>query len=268
MLSPKLYISSGHLRTDPDDLHACVLRAKESGFDGLEILGPAITGGCLSDDHAKNRLAQVAQEQSILLSFHAWFNWENEPYETLRCRMEQLVRDVHMCGGLDINLHLDFLSTPDRGGCGRIIQLCQDITTPLKQYGIRIYFENTPNGPHDCLGNKPDDFIRILTAVDPSCFGFNLDVGHALIGCMPDDYLRPLSPYLGYLHLHDNDGITDLHMVPGAGKADWVELFAWLDRIDFAGILMYEFNERHLDECRRTLLPLYHQYGYVCNLPE
>ncbi len=34
------------------------------------------------------------------------------------------------------------------------------------------------------------------------------------------DFFDVLSPFIKHVHLHDNDGISDLHLPPGEGKID------------------------------------------------
>lgn len=44
------------------------------------------------------------------------------------------------------------------------------------------------------------------------------------------EWLETLDPFLGHLHLHDNDGETDQHLGLGQGSIPWSELFAFLEK--------------------------------------
>lgn len=45
--------------------------------------------------------------------------------------------------------------------------------------------------------------------------GFCLDTGHAnLVGLDMEDFIRTLGTRLKVLHIHDNDGVADLHQIP------------------------------------------------------
>ena len=59
---------------------------------------------------------------------------------------------------------------------------------------------------------------------------FCLDIGHqhAFSRSSLDDWLQVLGPYLGQLHLHDNDGKQDSHLSLGKGTNDLSVLFRFL----------------------------------------
>jgi len=64
---------------------------------------------------------------------------------------------------------------------------------------------------------------------------FCLDIGHqhAFSRSTLQDWLQALGPYLGQLHLHDNDGNQDSHLALGKGTSDLTTLFRFLkaDRV-------------------------------------
>ena len=62
-----------------------------------------------------------------------------------------------------------------------------------------------------------------------SGLGVCLDAGHAhrsrrLDGLGPADYVAELGPAIVEVHVHDNRGEEDLHLVPGRGTIDWPPL--------------------------------------------
>ncbi len=59
---------------------------------------------------------------------------------------------------------------------------------------------------------------------------FCLDIGHqhAFSRSTLEDWLQALVPYLGQLHLHDNDGSQDSHLALGKGTNDLSILFRFL----------------------------------------
>lgn len=60
---------------------------------------------------------------------------------------------------------------------------------------------------------------------------FCLDIGHqhAFSRSTLEDWLQVLGPYLGQLHLHDNDGSRDSHLALGKGTNDLSILFRFLE---------------------------------------
>ena len=80
---------------------------------------------------------------------------------------------------------------------------------------------------------EPDPMIQrgIAESVNDPRLRLCLDVGHAgLTG--PDtlpDWIECLSPWLGHVHLHNNDGVTDLHRPLGDGVLEMASLLSDLE---------------------------------------
>ena len=47
-------------------------------------------------------------------------------------------------------------------------------------------------------------------------------------------WIQTLGPYLSHLHLHDNNGIADLHLGLGQGCISWVDLFGGLECLELS----------------------------------
>jgi len=58
--------------------------------------------------------------------------------------------------------------------------------------------------------------------------GVSFDAGHAHIRGGVEDGFRSLEPYVRAVHVHDNDGMLDQHLLPGAGSIDWRAVMEWL----------------------------------------
>ena len=78
-------------------------------------------------------------------------------------------------------------------------------------------------------------------------FGFCLDTGHLnLVKQSPYEMVRRLGRRIKILHLHENDGLEDLHQIPytygrKAGDGfDWEGLFAGLRETGYEGVLNFE----------------------------
>ncbi len=79
--------------------------------------------------------------------------------------------------------------------------------------------------------------------------GFCFDTGHAnLIGLDFEDFITTLGNRLKVLHIHDNDGIGDLHQIPftftksreNKTSTDWDGFIKGLRKISFDGVLSFE----------------------------
>ena len=79
---------------------------------------------------------------------------------------------------------------------------------------------------------------------DSPFFRVCLDTGHAaVLGLSPADSVRLVGrEYLTCLHIHDNDGVRDLHWVPYRGVIDWADFSLALHEIGYKGTLSLETN--------------------------
>ncbi len=92
-----------------------------------------------------------------------------------------------------------------------------------KQYGITICIENiyTRSGSHIiegpcCNASKAAERIdRLNKEYGAEVLGFCFDTGHAnLVGIEFESFIMTLGRRLKVLHIHDNDGVRDLHQMP------------------------------------------------------
>lgn len=126
-----------------------------------------------------------------------------------------------------------------------------------KKLGITICIENiyTDMGRHIVEGpccNARKAAMRIDRMNDrygAEVLGFCFDTGHAnLVGIDFEDFLTILGDRIKILHIHDNDGISDLHQVPftfsrdrgNHASTDWAGFIRGLANIKFDGVLSFE----------------------------
>jgi sugar phosphate isomerase/epimerase len=78
--------------------------------------------------------------------------------------------------------------------------------------------------------SSPEAHEHILSSLQSDNVKFCLDVGHLMTFAKSpwQDWLPRLSPWLGQLHLHDNNGTQDQHLAPGLGNFKFPELFQFL----------------------------------------
>lgn len=127
----------------------------------------------------------------------------------------------------------------------------------IKKYkGVKICLENIFNRRpgriiEGRLSNASDAcrMIDILnTEAEGDYFGFCLDVGHAnLTKRNIKEYIKELGDRLTILHIHDNNGIDDMHMIPysylettSSTVCDWQGFVEGLKEIGYNGVLAFE----------------------------
>ncbi|MFW6429078.1 MAG: sugar phosphate isomerase/epimerase family protein [Desulfosalsimonas sp.] len=93
----------------------------------------------------------------------------------------------------------------------------------LAENKIRLMLENV-------YETDPDQLVRLFEMIDDSNIGCCLDIGHlSVFSKIPASvWIKKLAPYIGQLHLHDNDGNSDQHLGLGTGSIDFAPLFNWL----------------------------------------
>lgn len=133
-----------------------------------------------------------------------------------------------------------------------------EFLAPLaKELGVTICIENiyTNVGNHivegPCCNAK-----KAATRIDAinekygaEVLGFCFDTGHAnLVGIDFENFIATLGDRLKVLHIHDNDGIGDLHQIPftftrsreNTSSTDWEGFIKGLKKIQFNGVLNFE----------------------------
>lgn len=126
-----------------------------------------------------------------------------------------------------------------------------------KKYGVTICLENMfrfekGHGTVGACGDAAEAcwYIDTLNAeAGENIFGYCFDVGHANL-CSRDmrQEIRTLGHRLTVLHIHDNDGMFDLHQIPYTQKhtwgqhtcTDWEGFIQGLKDINYQGTLNFE----------------------------
>lgn len=123
------------------------------------------------------------------------------------------------------------------------------ITPAAKDCGVKIGVENMWNrkdgdeyaSPAAC--SSPTDFMKHLSLLDEETFGACLDIGHAEMrgtGATAVSMIETLDKRLIALHLHDNDLVRDLHMMPFSYSINFEEIIIALKKIGYVGDVTLE----------------------------
>lgn len=111
---------------------------------------------------------------------------------------------------------------------------------------VEIFMENT-------FEDSPEVLIRLKESLsDCDNFRLCLDYGHACLTSTPiENWVEQMAPYIGHMHMNDNDLIADRHWVPGDGKIDWNRCVALLQKYGIDSPALLELNGT--DNQRRAL---------------
>jgi sugar phosphate isomerase/epimerase len=155
------------------------------------------------------------------------------------CNPELFEQEVDIAAGLGASLivahepTLGFKLEEELVG----LDCCREVMEYAFSRGVRVALEN---GPFTTLDRT---VAKIGQEVDVC-----LDVGHAnLTEGGIGAFLERFGPRIAHVHLSDNYGEDDDHLVPGDGyisMEDWRSIFKTLHGEEFAGNIVFEINTR------------------------
>jgi sugar phosphate isomerase/epimerase len=240
----KVYFSSAQVDLEHlEDL-------KGVGFQGWEVIAE---GPQKLDDDMISLIDYLSSSYDLEISVHAPFSdlniaSLNEPIwgETLK-QIKEAIEAVANYARVFV-IHPGYVSPlaafcPDKALRKNNEALFQ-LTRCAREHGVTATIENMVNVEF-LLGRFPDEIADMR--VDG--LGFTFDVGHANTADAIDSFLRmPID----HVHLHDNNGQTDEHLVLGLGNINWSRVMRGLRR--YKGVFVLE--SRTLDEGVRSLMYL------------
>jgi len=105
--------------------------------------------------------------------------------------------------------------------------------------GVQLLLENML--PHLLFGHT-SDMLYLLGEISTCDIGTCLDTGHALLSGDLGRVVHKLSGHLKMVHINDNRGDWDAHLIPGEGTIDWPWLLSELRHRNFQGPLIIEMS--------------------------
>jgi sugar phosphate isomerase/epimerase len=112
----------------------------------------------------------------------------------------------------------------------------EEIVALAGDAGVRVALEVMPNS----LSSATAICHLIEEQFDGLDVGICLDYGHANLMGDLSDAIEAVSGHLWTTHVHDNDGRSDDHRVPFAGRIDWDAAIMETQKIGYDGVLMFE----------------------------
>lgn len=110
-----------------------------------------------------------------------------------------------------------------------------------KLENITVCLENMPF--RDFSLSSPEEIAKIADEINDPFFGMCLDTGHANMCAdwgTPAQAVRKFKKHIKTLHVHDNGGRDDEHLLPYFGNIDWEDFKNALRETDFNGVLSLE----------------------------
>lgn len=138
------------------------------------------------------------------------------------------------------------------------------------KHGVGTAFENmvqgVPGHARIRFTGHQDDLIEYVDSYHDPMVQICWDFGHALLSGLDQVYaLRKIGKRLKCVHMHDNLGISDDHLIPFLGKIDWYAIADVLAEIGYEGDLSMELGGYARNVPRRLQDPLAKMAYESCN---
>ena len=227
---------------DPED---AILEFKKDGITHIELSfehsAALLERG---DDHIAigRKFAEFLREHGISVSQgHLYFPTH---FCTDENYFKGLVREIEMFWAIGIKnavLHCDFMKDVDISYDDRRelnIKKLRELFGLIEHVDITICLENLSK---HVMG--ADELVEIIEKVGSEKLAICLDTGHLNISKADTqyDFIKKAGKHLKALHLHDNEGKTDQHILPfGRGKINFDEIVKALCEIDYDGLFNFE----------------------------
>lgn len=257
-------------------LEEAIRRTAAMGYDAIDVWGGR--PHAYRRDRTSSELAAVRRlldERGLAV---ASFIPAQFRYPTCLCSPLSPVRNdsvAYICDGIDnaAALGAPIVSVcPGRSLFGqtredawdRLIESLRSIGDYAEKKGIRVALEPADRYETD-LVQTTSDALRLIQDVGRSDIGVVIDNGHCrVVGESADQAVVDLGPYLYHVHLDDNNGCRDQHLVPGEGDCDIKSFFGALQSVGYDGYVTAELSfDYTLEPDKASSLTLERMRGYL-----
>ncbi|MBR6772714.1 MAG: sugar phosphate isomerase/epimerase [Clostridia bacterium] len=123
-----------------------------------------------------------------------------------------------------------------------VAALC-DLLESIENTDLIICLENIRSSPS--VAQSAEELLWFISELGSEHFGICLDTGHLNLVENKDQgaFIRAAGKRLKALHLADNDGIRNQHLMPNAcGQVDFAEVIREAEKVGYDGIYNYEIS--------------------------
>jgi len=134
-----------------------------------------------------------------------------------------------------------------------LIENLEAITRYAAAHHVRIAVENLTKG----YFSDPANLVALVEDVGLDAIGICIDTGHRHLHGDIAAALRLVGNHLFTVHIHDNHGDRDAHLLPTLGTIDWPPVLTALAEIHYPGVFMYEPGRpEDIDQVRQNFAQL------------
>lgn len=204
-----------------------------------------------SDDAMKEyalRIRQIAEDTGLeIFQVHGPWPTDDKTAENRAQTLVHMRRAVYGCHVMGAPYLIIHPQMPYGWGAEEDPEFAHRLTVDLlkalmpdcERYGVTICLENMPMTAHRI--STMDRIAEAVREVDSPFCAICLDTGHTNVFgrdsgedvCIAGDLLKTL-------HIHDNDGHADRHLLPWLGCTDWNSFTDALGKSGFDGVISLE----------------------------
>ncbi len=236
---------------ETDGTTQALRRIAQHGFRNVELWGNYAHVDPRRGEDISRVLDVLTAEGLRAMSLHAPYefrgvNIPKEPWGAWEELMEQVVTTARDFGVDFMVVHpvlLCFPSDPPEGKPD--VTACEEDTLRrvarlAGNRGIKIALENLCRKTAPAFADL-DRLVTLARRVGEENVGICFDTGHRLAsGLDPLRELDHCASMLCSFHAHENDGVEDLHWVPGRGRIDWTRFLERLRDMEYRGAFVLE----------------------------
>jgi len=233
---------------------AAYARMKELGYDTADVGIFNVNDPIYSDVSVMEKWCRAEREAAVrngieIFQVHGPWPTDDTTAES-RIRvwdcMHRAVYGCHLLGAKYLVIHpqmpFGWGSESDADFSEKLtMALLSDLIPDCEKYGVVVCLENMPMTAH-----RISPMVNIAAAAakaDSPYIGICFDTGHSNVyGHNLGEMVRVCSPWLKVLHVHDNNGSSDQHILPWLGTSDWDSFAHALAEAGYNGSISMETN--------------------------
>jgi len=221
---------------------------QRAGFDRISLAGGNARESGYLDERIRDMTRRVCSQYNVLVdSIHAPFGSRldiSSPDPGIRLLgIELTLRAIDACGVFDrarLMLHLNdrFNETELKTRTVLVEKSMAVIVEYARQHHVDIAVENLPSAQAAKL------FDHVLSLYPDRLLGVCLDTSHAHLSHSLYDIMEQYGERMTAVHISDNRGEHDDHLLPFEGTIDWEKFARHFARIGYTGTFLLEVEMR------------------------
>ena len=205
-------------------------------------------------------LAEVAKQKTLFSSHGLEVSQAHAPWRTPKdgdpeerkkwiLAMKKAIRGTRAldCSRFVVHPLLPYMDTADHPDevWAMNEEFLAELADYAKEYGVTVCFENMPFTVFPIATVEHD--LMMLDKLNRDNLKICLDTGHAAIfeGSDLTRVIKSIGDRLEAVHIHDNMGREDEHLIPGDGIIDWDAFARALKDIGFNKVISLETSAKH-----------------------